>query len=118
MQSSDAVTAGREADELISENEVLRLRQSLAKAHLRDARKLGIIRWTKGKRGSAWYRLTDVDAFIQNYREFQCRNLASVRSLSWETNGSQTIPTAECSTVSGLSPELVEHVAQASARLI
>ena len=105
-------------DELISESEVLRLRPVVAKTHLRVARKRGIIRWTKGKRGSAWYRLTDVDAYLKTYREIQCPNPEKIRSMNWADSGSQPSPIAECSIDFGLSREQEEHVAQALARRI
>ena len=106
------------AEKLISENDVLRLRPSLAKAHLRVARKKEIIRWTRGKRGSAWYRLSDVDAFIETHMEIQCRNPASVLSLNTEGNGLPRTQAVGCFTASGLNPELDELVARALARQI
>src|SRR5690242_12642059 len=75
-------------DDLISESEVLRRRPVLSKAQLVSARQRQLIRWTKGKRGSAWYRISDVDAYIKTHMEIQCHNPASTPSLSLVDSGS------------------------------
>src|ERR1051326_5935415 len=64
--------AAPNADELVAEPDVLRLRKCLACGTLREARKNGKITWTRGKRGTAWYRLADVDRFIQAELERKC----------------------------------------------
>lgn len=104
-------------DELISENQVLRWRPALAKSLLLGARKLKTITWTKGSRGSAWYRLRDVDAFLKT-REKQCQGLAPDPSLNSGDNGLPKTPGAAATTVSGMTPTMVEHVALVSAREI
>jgi hypothetical protein len=105
------------ADRLISEAEVLVWRPILAAGLLLAARKAGNITWTRGKRNSAWYRLADVDAYIKQ-RESQCRAHAQTRYSNSADNGSAESPAGKDSGVTGMTPELAEAVALASARKI
>jgi hypothetical protein len=111
--------AGQEPgpDVLISEDQVLRWRPMLAKSLLLGARKLKKITHTIGSRGSIWYRLRDVDAFLKT-REQQCQGLAPDPSSNSADIGSQKSPAAPGSIASGMMPELAEHAAEASAHRI
>lgn len=106
---------GQAPDELLPEGRILELRPLLSPGILLAARKTEKIRWSRGKRATAWYRLLDVDAFIAKYREQPCRDHEHDPSLSLEGSGSQSSPAPEISTVSGMTPALEEHVAKALA---
>jgi hypothetical protein len=104
-------------DRLIPEAEVLSHRPMLAVGLLLAARKAGTITWTKGKRNSAWYRLSDVDAYIKQ-RESRCRAPEQTRYSNSADNGSDASRAGKGSGVTGMTPELVEAAALASAQRI
>src|SRR5258706_1829970 len=107
---------GQAPDELLPESRILELRPLLALGTLRGARKTEKIRWSRGKRGTAWYRLVDVDAFIAEFLErTPCRDQGHDPSLNSEGSGSQSNQAPETSTVSGMTPALEEHAARALA---
>src|SRR6185437_7022522 len=105
-------------DTLISEREVLRRWPVLSLDDLRGARKSGRITWVAGKRGSAWYRPSAIQAYISEFKEHRCLARERMPCSSLATNGSAEFPEARHSTVSGLTQEMEERVAQASAQRI
>lgn len=104
-------------DTLIAEDQVLRYRPALAKSLLLAARKAKKITFTTGARGTVWYRLPDVDAFLKT-RETQCLGHAPDPSLKLTDTGSRKSQAGTGSTISGMTRELAEHVAEASAQEI
>jgi hypothetical protein len=106
------------SEPLISETEALARWPALSKSGLRSARHAGRIAWVRGKRGSAWYRPSAIETFIQQELEQPCRARAHDHSLLSQTNGSPTTQDRHSSIASGLSQELEERVAQASAQRI
>lgn len=105
-------------DMLIDEQHLLALRPCLSRAALRKARGQSKVRWTRGKRGSAWYRLADVDSFIEGELTRPCRNREAGRSLNLADNGSQGSTEDPTGTDIGLTPELESQTAEALARMI
>jgi hypothetical protein len=103
---------------LIAEADALTKWPALSKSGLRAARHTGRIAWVRGKRGSAWYRLSAIETFIQQELEQPCRARAYDHSLRSLTNGSPMTQDRHSSIDSGLSLELEELVAQASAQRI
>jgi hypothetical protein len=89
-------------DEWLDEPTVLELRPMLSLTQLRGARKAKAITWTRGKRGAAWYRLADVDAFIA------ARHTLRVVAAPWSDINSAAPPGPA---VPGLAPELEDEVA-------
>ncbi len=105
-------------DRLISETDVLQNRPMLARGILRGARKTGRIRWTRGKRGSAWYTLADVDAYLRQEREIPCRVQKREPYSNSADNGLAESLDGQAFTDTGMTPELVASVALASAQRI
>jgi hypothetical protein len=106
------------AEILVSERDVLTRWPALSKAGLKGARQTGKIARVRGKRGSAWYRASAIETFISKELEQPCRAHAHDHYSNSAVNGSPTTQDHLISTVSGLSPELEEHAALASARRI
>jgi hypothetical protein len=96
---------------LISETEVLVRWPALSKAGLKAARENGKISWVRGKRGSAWYRPSAIEHFINQELEQPCRDHARAPSLNLPGNGLPTIPVASGSIASGVTRAMEEHVA-------
>jgi hypothetical protein len=99
----------------IREREVLLRWQFISPAMLRTARDNGQIAWIRGKWNSRLYRTEAVEAFIAS---LECPVREQGHSLKSQGNGSPKTHPAPTSTDSGLSPELVERAAQASAQRI
>lgn len=110
-------TAAPAPDLLISEDEVLIRRPMLGASTLKGARKAKTITYTRGKRRTLWYRLSDVDAFIAS-KEVKCHAAAPEPSSNSGDNGSRPSLAPPSFTDSGLSPELEERVADRLARRI
>src|SRR5580692_5841965 len=105
-------------DEPISEKDVLDRWPLLSLEDLRAARKHGRIAWISGKRGSAWYRPSAVQIYITEFKERRCHVREKTPSSSLANNGSAQFLEAPRSTASGMTRELEERVAQASAQRI
>lgn len=104
--------------ELISELEVLRRWPALSKSTLRAARKAGRISWIKGKRGSAWYRVTAIKSFINAEMEIPCRDRVHDQNTLAAINGSQKSRGAPAGTGFGLTKEQEELAAHLCAQRI
>src|SRR5690242_14129460 len=92
------------AGTLIPEDQVLRYRPTLAKSLLLAARKANKITYTKGARGTVWYRLPDVDAYLKT-RETQCQGRAPDAYSNSAGTGSPKSQGGRGCTVSGMTPE-------------
>ena len=97
---------------LIPEIEVLARWPALSKCGLRAARQARRIAWIRGKRGSAWYRLSEIEIFITKELEQPCRVARRDPNLNLPVNGSPKNQDAPATTVSGLTQELAEHAAR------
>lgn len=106
------------ADRLIQEKQVLSYRPMLSRSILLAARRQGIITWTEGKQGSAWYRLADVDDFLKREKEFRCQDPGRKPCSNSTANGSGGKSESHSSTGTGMMRPLDIAVAQASARRI
>lgn len=107
-----------DSDPPLSEPQVLARWPLLSRDRLRAARTAFQISWVRGKRGSAWYRATAVEQFIAKELERPCRDHAHAPSLNSEDNGSPENLAVPDIIASGMTPEMVEHIAQASAQRI
>lgn len=105
------------ADALIPEREVIVYRPCLAVSLLREARKAGMVAWTRGKRGTAWYTLEDVDSFL-NTRKTPCHIQENMLSSSLAASGLPRSRGERGYIDIGLPPELEETAARALARKI
>lgn len=106
------------SDHLIAEADVLARWPALSKSGLRAARHAGRIAWIRGKRGSAWYRASAIEEFIRRELEQPCREQGPDRYSNSVANGLPKNPDVPASIVSGMTPEMEELVAQASAQRI
>jgi hypothetical protein len=103
---------------LLSEAQVLDRWPMLSAGVLQRARREKAVTWHKGKRKSAWYRVSDVEAFIERKLKHECRAPENPLCSNSPDNGSPPIPGAPSSIDSGLTPALEEHVAEALAHQI
>jgi hypothetical protein len=103
---------------LLPEAQVLKQWPCLSTTGLRAARKSGKIRWYKGKRSSAWYLPEDIWTFIANNMEASWQGHVQNRCSNLQGNGSPTSMEPETFIDSGMTLELEEHAARASARRI
>jgi hypothetical protein len=103
------------AETLLSEDDVLAQWPALSKCGLRAARQAHKIGWVRGKRGSAWYRPSAIETFISEELEQPCRAHAQEPSLNSAANGLPKNLGVLASTVSGMTLEMEERAAQASA---
>ena len=107
-------------DDPIPEAQVLARWPVLSAAGLRRARLEGKIGWVRGKRGSAWFRPTAVQAYIHDFLENEpsCHVSERPHSLNSAASGSRAAQIRPASTDIGLSPEAIEQAALAFARKI
>ncbi len=77
-----------------------------------------MIAWVRGKRSSAWYRPSAIEQFITQELEQPCRAHVHETSLNFVDNGSQKNQVVPAYTVSGMTQEMEEHAARASAQRI
>ena len=108
LRPANARPADPPPDTLVYEAEIVLYRPCLALGLLRGARKAGLIAWTRGKRGSAWYTLADIDAFLETRKMPICHAQNPIPCSNSAASGSRLT----------LNPELEEHVARALARQI
>lgn len=104
--------------ELMPEKAVLNQWPCLSLEGLRAARAAGKIAWVKGKRGSAWYRPEAIRNYIREYLEKPCRAPELEPSSNSAAIGSPPSQGENVYTLSGLTPEMVEHAGRASAQRI
>lgn len=102
----------KQVAEHLTEAEVLEIWGFLSAAMLRTARDTGQIAWIRGKWGSRLYRPEAVEAYIMR---LECPVREQTPYLRLPANGSHATQEVQTSTDSGLSLELVERAAQASA---
>lgn len=102
--------------ELLSEADVLALWPCLSRDSLLAARKARRIAWVRGKRRAPWYRPAAVRAFIDSLE--QCPVPDETRCSSLAGNGSPASREEPASTASGLTEELIDLAARASAQTI
>ncbi|MDR3528685.1 MAG: hypothetical protein P4L57_15550 [Rhizomicrobium sp.] len=122
MHSDHPAAASKSTDNpyetRMSERDVLEEWPCLSKSRLREARKAETIKWTKGKRGTAWYTRPAIEDFIKRELEIECLDLGQNRSGNLKGTGSPTNPVQKTSTISGMTQELVEQAARASEQRI
>jgi len=105
-------------EELLAEADVLDRWPALSKSSLRTARQQGRISWVKGKRGSAWYRASAVEKFIEKRLEQPCHDQDQSPSSKSEGTGLRESRTDQDFIITGMTQELEERAARSLARTI